>query len=163
MKSLLTRQQQPSLRHFRSFSVPHPSDPSLPCCFGMSLRRVSCLFSNFNANNFVFFRLPLWQLLPRLPRLPSRLPSCLPGTAATTPVGKGVSYVIIRATSSCRCYAPCPALFSRCFFPLPFVFCRVYLLSIFVSLSRCTPALIHVPFAPLPLFAAVPGREWIIA
>lgn len=70
MKSLLTRQQQPSLRHFRSFSAPLPSDPPLPCCFGMSLRRVSCLFSNFNANNFVFFRLPLWQLLPRLPCYP---------------------------------------------------------------------------------------------
>lgn len=119
----------------------------------MSLLRVSCLFSNFNANNFVFFR-PLWQLLPRLP---SRLPSCLPGTAATTPVGKGVSYVIIRATSSCRCYAPCsaPALLLSSPLLLPFAFCVLpclfikhicFLIPLHTRLNPC-------PFSPLSPFS----------
>lgn len=159
MKSLLTRQQQPSLRHFRSFSAPLPSDPLLPCCFGMSLRRVSCLFSNFNATfacGNCYPGYPATLLLPFLPARYRRNNPCWKRCQL-----RNYTCHILMPVLRSLLYS-CPAL-SLCFFPLPFVFCRVYLLSIFVSLSRCTPALIRVPFAPLPLFAAVPGREWIIA
>lgn len=136
---MLTRQRQPCLRHFRSFSallyplwlwqyllplpVPSPSPfaafallstVALACPFS----GVSCLFSNFNANNFVFFR-PCGKSPSSLPAsLLLLLASCcyppratfLPGTATQQqpPVTKGVSYVIIRATSSCWCYATLP-------------------------------------------------------
>lgn len=74
MKSLLTRQQQPSLRHFRSFSVPHPSDPFSPVALVCPFAGFPVCSATLTQIILYSFACPCGNCYPGYP--PDYLPAC---------------------------------------------------------------------------------------